>query len=60
LVKKLTKHGELYFNLASTCFSLLAILASVWKKWFPTLQCGINCFLFYLRNIFNFWTGYTI
>jgi hypothetical protein len=23
--------------MASTCFSPLAILASVWKKWFPTL-----------------------
>ena len=33
----LAKHGELYFILASTCFSPLAILASVWKKWFPTL-----------------------
>ena len=32
----LVKHGELYFILASTCFSPLAILASVWKKWFPT------------------------
>jgi hypothetical protein len=34
----LAKHGELYFILASTCFSPLAILASVWKKWFPTLR----------------------
>jgi hypothetical protein len=33
----LAKHGELYFILASTCFRPLAILASVWKKWFPTL-----------------------
>ena len=40
----LAKHGELYFILASTCFSPLAILASAWKKWFPTCtlqwQCG--------------------
>ena len=35
----LAKHGELYFILASTCFSPLAVLASVWKKWFPTLCC---------------------
>ena len=35
----LAKHGELYFILASNCFSPLAILASVWKKWFPTLIC---------------------
>ena len=28
----LGKHGELYFILVSTCFSPLAILASVWKK----------------------------
>ena len=34
----LAKHGELHFILASTYFSPLAILASVWKKWFPTLQ----------------------
>jgi hypothetical protein len=27
-------------NMASTCFSPLAILASVWKKWFPTLLVG--------------------
>ena len=33
----LAKHGELHFILASTCFSPLAILASVWKKWSPTL-----------------------
>ena len=33
----LAKHGELYFILASICFSPLAIMASVWKKWFPTL-----------------------
>jgi hypothetical protein len=31
------KHGKLYFILASTYFSPLAILASVWKIWFPTL-----------------------
>jgi hypothetical protein len=33
----LAKHGELYFILVSTCFSPLAILMSVWNKWFPTL-----------------------
>jgi hypothetical protein len=33
----LAKHGELFFILASNSFSPLAILASVWKKWFPTL-----------------------
>ena len=33
----LAKHDELYFILVSTCFSPLAILASVWKKWFSTL-----------------------
>jgi hypothetical protein len=33
--------SELYFILASTCFSPLAILASVWKKWFPTLYALI-------------------
>ena len=38
----LAKHGELYFILASICFSPLAILASVWKKWFPTLY-GETC-----------------
>ena len=32
----LAKHGELYFILASTCFSPLTIFTSVWKKWFPT------------------------
>jgi hypothetical protein len=31
--------GEFKKNLASTCFSPLAILPSVWKKWFPTLRC---------------------
>jgi hypothetical protein len=34
----LAKHGELFFILASNSFSPLAILASVWKKWFPTLK----------------------
>jgi hypothetical protein len=34
----LAEHGELYFILARTCFSPLAILESVWKKWFPTLS----------------------
>ena len=38
------KKMSLYFILASTCFSPLAILASAWKKWFPTCtlqwQCG--------------------
>ena len=34
----LAKHGKLYFILASTCFSPLAKMASVWKKWFPTLS----------------------
>ena len=34
----ITKHGELFFILVSTCFSPLAILVSVWKKWFPTLH----------------------
>jgi hypothetical protein len=33
----LAKHGELFFTLASNSFSPLSILASVWKKWFPTL-----------------------
>ena len=33
----LANHGELCFILASTCLSPLAILANVWKKWFPTL-----------------------
>ena len=37
----LAKHGELYLILASTSFSPLAILASVWKKWFPTLNESI-------------------
>jgi hypothetical protein len=32
----LAKHSELYLILASTCFSPIAILVSVWKKWFPT------------------------
>jgi hypothetical protein len=41
----LAKHGELYFILASTCFSPLAVLASVWKKWFPTLHvCNLRHF----------------
>jgi hypothetical protein len=31
----LTKHGELYFNLASTCFSLLAISRVFGKNGFP-------------------------
>ena len=34
----LAKHGELYFILATTCFSPLTIFTSVWKKWFPTLR----------------------
>jgi hypothetical protein len=34
----LAKYGELFFILASNSFSPLAILASVWKKWFPTLK----------------------
>ena len=37
--------AELYFILASTCFSPLAILASVWKKWFPTLHVSLVKFL---------------
>jgi hypothetical protein len=36
-LKKMSLDGELYFILASTCFSPLAILASVWKKLFLTL-----------------------
>ena len=43
----LTKHGVLYLILASTCFSPLAILASVWKKnGFPHCQCTL--FITYL------------
>ena len=36
-LKKMSFVGELYFILSSTYFSPLAILVSVWKKWFPTL-----------------------
>ena len=45
----LAKHGELYFILASTCFSPLAILASVWKKWFPTLD------IYFAHDLFFLW-----
>jgi hypothetical protein len=40
LLSSLFVHGKLYFILASTYFSPLAILASVWKIWFPTLSNG--------------------
>jgi hypothetical protein len=53
----LAKHGELYFILASTCFSPLAVLASIWKKWFPTLETK-RCIKYVcqtrFRHIFNF------
>jgi hypothetical protein len=41
----LAKHGELFFILASNSLSPLAILASVWKKWFPTLHIFRHIFL---------------
>jgi hypothetical protein len=47
----LAKHGELYFILASTCFSPLIILASVWKKWFPTLLPWYNIECLYMYNL---------
>jgi hypothetical protein len=44
----LAKHGELFFILESNSFSPLAILASVWKKCFPTLR---SILLFILCNL---------
>jgi hypothetical protein len=55
----LAKHGELYFLLASTYFSPLAILASAWQKWFPTLLLSSTLRVSVIQVTFLlWWLGY--
>jgi hypothetical protein len=53
----LAKHGELFFILAGNSYSPLAILASVWKKWFPTLLCLWLWYFTPLSTIFQLYYG---